>query len=89
VNYVPNELLTLRAEIAPNWPDVLKEDADRLSNVILFDELDSDRTRLRSYGIGYRDTAELRDLLAFFEDANSDLMERLKQGLEADSHGAR
>lgn len=82
VNYVPLEVLTLRAEVGPNWPEILRQDADRLSNVILFDRLGERRTRVRSYGIGYRDAPELEELLRFFQSANEGLLERLREVLE-------
>lgn len=84
VNYVPLELLTLRAELDQNWPDILKADADKLSNVILFDRLSDTRTRVRSFGIGYTDTPELDGLLQFFMRANEGLFEKLRQHLEPD-----
>lgn len=82
VNYVPNELITLRADVAPNWPEVMKQDGDKLTNVILFDRLPGDATRIRSYGIGYRDTPEYDDLLTFFRAANDRLHHALKAWVE-------
>lgn len=83
VNYVPNKLLTLRAEIGERWPEIMKQDADNLSNVILFEELGEKRCRVLSYGIGYRQSPEYDSLLQFFSQANEDLMRKLKQQLEA------
>ena len=85
VNYVPNELLTLRAEPDPSWPEVLRADADRLSNVVLFDPLDDGSTRIRSYGIGYGDATEYEQLLEFFAQANTGLYERLVRHLEREA----
>lgn len=82
VNYVPERVLTLRAVVAKNWPDVMKEDADKLSNVILFEALGDGATRLTSYGIGYRDLPELERLLGFFETANAGLYLKLIEVLE-------
>ena len=82
VSYVPKTLLILRADLAPNWPDVMKEDADNLSNVILFDAISDDITRIRSYGIGYRDRPEYDELLSFFSSANRGLYEKLKRFVE-------
>ena len=70
------------ADLAPNWPDVMKEDADNLSNVILFDAISDDITRIRSYGIGYRDRPEYDELLSFFSSANRGLYEKLKRFVE-------
>ena len=82
VNYVPERVLTLRADVSQNWPEVMKEDADKMSNVILFEPIDDDTTRLVSYGIGYRDTPEYDDLMDFFIEANGRLYAGLIQRLE-------
>ena len=55
VNYVPERLLTLRAELSERWPDVMKEDEGKLMNVIVFEPMGERRTRVLSYGVGYRD----------------------------------
>ena len=82
VNYVPLELLTLRADVSENWPEILKRDADNLSNVILFESLGPERTRIRSFGMGYGDAPEYDDLLQFFAQANAGLFEKLKRAVE-------
>ncbi len=82
VNYVPQRLLTLRAEPAATWPAYLKRDADRLSNVILFDKVGESRTRVTSYGIGYRDSPEYNSVLEFFGKANVTLLQHLKRYVE-------
>ena len=79
---VPEELLILRAEVAENWPDVLKKDADRLQNVVVFEKLGETRTKIRSYGVGYRDTEELRAMLGFFDRANTQVMQALAKYVE-------
>ena len=82
VNYVPNRLLTLRAELTSNWPEVLQEDADKMSNVILFDEVGDNLTRIQSYGIGYSDAPEVRQMMGFFVKANESLFQNLRTYLE-------
>ena len=86
VNYVPRRILTLKADVSKNWPEIMKKDADNLSNVILFDRIDDDRTRIQSYGIGYSDAPEYDRLMEFFIEANAGLYEVLKNYLES---GAR
>ena len=81
VNYVPERVLTLRAELAANWPEVMRRDHERLMNVVLF-TAHGDRTHLESYGVGYRDDADYRALLDFFVPANEGLLAALKQQLE-------
>lgn len=82
INYVPNEVLTLRAAPAPTWPEFLKKDADNLSNVVLFRQLDDGIVEVVSYGIGYRDAPEYDQLLSFFSKANEGLLKKLKGVLE-------
>lgn len=86
VNYVPEKLLTLRAELSSNWPEIMQEDADRLSNVILFDETGVGVTRIQSFGIGYTDAPEYDQLMGFFIKANEGLYQNLRAYLET---GAR
>lgn len=85
VNYVPQRLLTLRADISENWPEVMKEDADNLSNVILFEAVSPTVTRIQSYGIGYRDVPDYDRLMEFFVSANVPLYEKLRQYVERES----
>ena len=82
VNYVPLEVLTLKADLSRNWPEVMQRDGDKLSNVILFDAIDDERTRIRSFGVGYSDAPEYQNLLQFFIRANEGLFQNLKRYLE-------
>ena len=82
LNYVPNELLTLKADLSKNWPDVMKQDAEKLSNVILFDAISEEWTRIRSFGIGYGDSPEYENLMQFFIAGNEALFVNLKAYLE-------
>lgn len=82
VNYVPKELLTLQADALPNWPEVLREDAAHLYNVIVFRELDGGIVEVVSYGTGYRDDARYDQILGFFAKANEGLLRKLQAVLE-------
>lgn len=82
LNYVPEQLLTLQADLSTNWPAVLEKDAERLVNVIVFRAVSAERTHVKSYGIGYSDTPELDDLLQFFIKANEGLLVKLKAFVE-------
>ena len=82
VNYVPEKLLTLRAELSNDWPEIMQEDAEKLSNVILFDEIANGVTRIQSFGIGYTDAPEYDQLMGFFMKANETLYENLRAYLE-------
>lgn len=83
VNYVPHRLLTLRAEVSDNWPEIMKRDAERLSNVILFESIGPNATQIQSFGIGYTDSPELEQLMTFFIKANEGLLENLQVYLES------
>ena len=85
INYVPNRLITLRADVSSNWPEIMQEDADRLSNVVIFDEAPGGGTRVQSYGIGYSDSPEYDQLMSFFIKANESLYENLRAYLETDT----
>ena len=63
----------------------MQEDADRLSNVIIFDEAPGGGTRVQSYGIGYSDSPEYDQLMNFFIKANESLYENLRAYLETDT----
>jgi len=84
VNYVPRRILTLQADSQDNWPEAMKQDADHLMNVIVFDALSDHRTRISSYGVGYGAAPEYDEMLAFFSKANRGLYEKLTAYLEAE-----
>lgn len=81
-NYVPYELLTLQADISPNWPEFMKEEADNLFNVILFEPLDENKTKLVSHGIGYKNNERYWGLMDFFIKGNEMSYQKLKNVLE-------
>lgn len=70
-NYVPKRLLTLQAEITKNFPAFMKEDEKDLYNVILFEELEPSKTKVTSYGIGYKNNEKYNSLMAFFIKGNA------------------
>ena len=82
LNYVPERLLTLQAELSDRWPQVMREDAGNLMNVIVFSPEGEERTRVLSYGVGYRDLPAYDELMQFFIPANEGLFEKLKDYLE-------
>lgn len=83
VNWVPERVLTLKAEIGENWPELLERDAENLMNVVLFEAVGDERTRIESYGLGYGDDEEYDTLLNFFAQANRGLYQKLKAVVEA------
>ena len=83
LNVVPERVLTLQAEASDRWPAAMQADAEHLMNVVLFDEIDADRTRIRSYGVGYGDQSAYDEMMGFFIEANEGLFRALKAHLEA------
>ncbi len=82
VNYVPRRVLTLQAELAENWPEIMKADADKLMNVVLFESMGDERSKIYSYGVGYGDSEAYEGLIEFFIPANEGLFRNLKAYLE-------
>lgn len=82
INYVPERLLTLQAELEDRWPEVMKKDAKHLMNVIVFESPKPNQTHVISYGVGYRDDPAYDELLKFFVPANEGLYRKLIGYLE-------
>lgn len=82
INYVPERLLTLQAELGERWPEAMKLDAEYLMNVIVFDSTGANQTKIFSYGVGYRDAEAHSELMDFFIPANEALFGKLKAALE-------
>ncbi|MEM9066290.1 MAG: SRPBCC domain-containing protein [Planctomycetota bacterium] len=70
VNFVPERVLTLKAEISPAWPEILLKDAENLYNVITFEAVDDQTSKLTSYGVGVTDSQEMRQLVSLGEQAS-------------------
>lgn len=70
INYVPQKMLTLQAEITKNFPEFMKEDEKDFFNSILFEEISATKTRVISYGIGYKLNDKYRSLMKFFIEGN-------------------
>lgn len=82
INYVPQRLLTLQAEISENFPQFMKEDAKDFYNVIYFDEVEDGRTHIKSFGIGYKNNPQYLSLMDFFITANEETLLKLIDYLE-------
>ena len=70
VNYVPNTLITLQAEITDNFPEFMKKEAKNFYNVIYFNELADGVTHVKSFGIGYKNNPKYLGLMKYFIPAN-------------------
>ena len=82
INYVPLRALTLQAELGPHFPAVLKSREKQMYNLITFDPIEEEATKIVSYGIGYKDTPELQKMLQFFVKGNEQSYEQLIKYLE-------
>jgi len=71
VNYIPNRMITLQAELTKNFPEFMKADEKDLYNVITFEELDKSKTKVTSYGIGYKNNQKYKSLMEFFIQGNA------------------
>lgn len=86
VNFVPRRLLTLQAELPGDArPEWMSEEAfaarDRLYNVIEFEPVDTDRTRITSWGLGYGAGAEWEQMIQFFIRGNEWSFAQLQKAL--------
>lgn len=70
INYVPQKILTLQAEITDNFPEFMKSEAEDFYNIIYFRSLDDNQTGVESYGIGYKNNPKYLSLLGYFVKAN-------------------
>lgn len=82
INYVPDKLITLQAEITDNFPDFMKKEAEDFYNVIYFNKLENGNTKVESFGIGYKNTPKYLELINYFIPANEQTLMSLINYLE-------
>lgn len=70
INYVPQKLITLQAEVSSHFPEFMKADEKDLFNLVYFEELEPNLTRVTSYGIGYKNNPKYLSLMKFFIEGN-------------------
>lgn len=87
INYVPQRLLTIQAELGPHFPAVMKDREKQLYNVVTFQPLPGGGTKVVSYGTGYRNTPELQKMLRFFLQANDATLKKLVSYVESSEAG--
>lgn len=71
INYVPRKFITLQAELTENFPAFMKSEAKHFYNVIYFEEVEAGKTKVTSYGIGYKNNPKYLSLLKFFIEGNA------------------
>lgn len=70
INYIPKRMITLQAELTKNFPDFMKADEKDLFNMILFEKISPTKTKVISYGIGYKNSEKYMSLMKFFIKGN-------------------
>ncbi|WAC03006.1 SRPBCC domain-containing protein [Lacinutrix neustonica] len=89
LNYIPKRMLTLQAELTKNFPEFMKADEKDLYNVILFEEVSSTKTKVTSYGIGYKNNEKYMSLMKFFIQGNEQSYLNLMSYLETGEPSAK
>lgn len=69
-NYIPKRMLTLQAELTKNFPEFMKADEKDLFNMVFFEEIEPSKTKVVSYGIGYKNNEKYMSLMKFFIQGN-------------------
>ena len=82
INYVSETLITLQAEISPHFPEFMKKDAKDFYNVIYFEKISETKSKIISYGIGYKKSEKYMKLLNYFITANESVLKKLIIALE-------
>ena len=70
INYIPKHMLTLQAELTENFPEFMKTDEKDLFNMVVFEEIEPSKTKVISYGIGYKNNKKYISLMKFFIQGN-------------------
>lgn len=70
LDYEPKKMIRLQAELTKHFPDFMQKDEKDLYNEILFEEVSPVKTRVISYGIGYKNNEKYKFLMEFFIKGN-------------------
>lgn len=88
-NFIPESLLTLQSSLESardaEWMnDAIYEQRDHLYNVIQFEPLSEDQTRITSWGLGYRQDQEWETMLGFFIAGNEWSYQQLQKAVRGE-----
>lgn len=89
INYIPKRMLTLQAELTKNFPEFMKQDEKDLFNMILFEKISPTKTKVISYGIGYKNNEKYMSLMKFFIQGNEQSYRNLISYLETGKSSAK
>lgn len=76
-NYIPEKLITLQSEIPASFPAFMKENERDFYNIIEFNETDTGGTQVISYGLGYKNNEQFKQMIGFFAKGNIDSYQKL------------
>lgn len=77
LNYIPEKLITLQSEIPATFPAFIKESEKDFYNIIQFNEMESGGTQIISYGLGYKNNDQFKQMIGFFAQNNLELYKKL------------
>lgn len=77
LNYIPKKMITLQSVIPNTFPPFFKEIEKDLYNVIEFNSTEDGGTEIISYGIGYKDNDQFKQMIGFFAQGNLDYYQKL------------
>ena len=88
--YVPERLLLLHSDLEPQreaaWMnETIFANRERLYNLIEFEELEAERSRIVSWGLGYGQSEEWATMVAFFERGNAFSYGQLRKALAGET----
>ncbi len=82
LNFIPNKLITLQAEMSKHFPDFMQREEKDFYNIIIFENVDENKTKVISYGLGYKNNEKYKSLMKFFISANEETTMNLIKYLE-------
>jgi hypothetical protein len=72
----------MQAELNENFPEFMKGEEKNLYNIVEFEKLSEEQSKLTIYRIGYKNQQQWRDLLKFLIQGNKMTLNKLKNLLE-------
>jgi len=83
LNYIPEKLITMQAEIGEGFPGFIRENEKNLYSIVKFHKISETSTRLVLYGMGYGTGPQWQKFIQFFIQGNEMTLNNLKDLLES------
>ena len=80
-----HKMIRLQAVLTSSFPDFMRRDEKDLYNEILFERVSPNKTKVISYGMGYKKTKEYQSMMEFFIKGNTQSYLKLIAFLENDT----